>query len=202
MSIILHKGDIRSYLSDGATALPVPCVCWLGSSMSPFYADGDLAGTPGSFSPSVRRMRCSQAGQAVRRQDTAVRRHAPRLIRIMRAQKSVPFPGRTLDVLAPLHIEQQVIFSHCRQLHSLSGGGVGVGVGVGCPAIMISATLSLVPPAGGCGFATTDEDTNNANAKRPTSVFMHSFFRTKVTELAHSSGGTPHLILSLYINTE
>jgi hypothetical protein len=78
-------------------------------------------------------------------------------------------------------IEQHVKSSHCRQLHVLSGGGVGVGVEVRCTAIMIPATSQLVPPSVCCGFATTDEDTNNANAKRQTIVFMHAFFRPKVT---------------------
>jgi hypothetical protein len=35
--------------------------------MSPFYMEGDLAGTPVLFSPSVRRRRCSQVGQDVLR---------------------------------------------------------------------------------------------------------------------------------------
>jgi hypothetical protein len=56
MSIILYKGDIRSYLSDCVPAPPLPYVCWLGSSMSPFYPEGDLAGMLVSFSLSVRRM--------------------------------------------------------------------------------------------------------------------------------------------------
>jgi hypothetical protein len=72
--------------------------------MSPFHPDGDLAGTPGSFSPSVRRRRCSQAGGDVLRQEAAVLRYASRVIRIMRAQKFAPFPGRAPDVLARLHI--------------------------------------------------------------------------------------------------
>jgi hypothetical protein len=72
--------------------------------MSLFYPDGDLAGTPVLFSLSVRRQRGSQVGQDVLRQDTAVLRSAPRPIRTKRAQQSAPFSGRTLDVLAPLHI--------------------------------------------------------------------------------------------------
>ena len=72
--------------------------------MSPFYTEGDLAGTPVSFSPSVRRMRCSQVGRDVLRQDATVLRHAPRLIRIMRAQQLLRFPGIARDVLAPLQI--------------------------------------------------------------------------------------------------
>jgi hypothetical protein len=72
--------------------------------MSPFHPEGDLAGTSVSFSPSVRKMCCSQIGQDVLRQDAAVLRYAPRVIRTKRAQKSPPFSGRTLDVLAPLHV--------------------------------------------------------------------------------------------------
>jgi hypothetical protein len=76
--------------------------------MSPFYTEGDLAGTSVSFSPSVRRMRCSQVGRNVLRQDAAVRRYAARVIRTMRAQPSTRFPGMALDVLAPLHIIAQI----------------------------------------------------------------------------------------------
>jgi hypothetical protein len=49
-------------------------------------------------------MRCSQEGQDILRQDAAVLRHVPRLIRTMCAQQSVWFSGRTLDVLAPLQL--------------------------------------------------------------------------------------------------
>jgi hypothetical protein len=56
------------------------------------------------FAPSVRRPRCSQVGQDVRRQNAPVRRYAPRVIRTKRAQQSTQFPGITHDVLAPLHI--------------------------------------------------------------------------------------------------
>jgi len=72
--------------------------------MSPFYSEGDLAGTPVSFSPSVRRMRGSQAERDVLRQDAPVRRYAPRVIRTKRAQQSTRFPGMALHVLAPLQI--------------------------------------------------------------------------------------------------
>jgi len=72
--------------------------------MSSFYAEGDLAGTPVSFSPSVRKRRCSQVERAVLRQDAAVLRYAPRGIRTKRAQKPPRFSGRTLDVLAPLQL--------------------------------------------------------------------------------------------------
>jgi|SRR5262245_5658012 len=41
----------------------------------------------------------------VLRQDATVLRYAPRPIRTKRAQQSAPFSGRTLDVLAPLHVE-------------------------------------------------------------------------------------------------
>ena len=72
--------------------------------MSPFYTEGDLEGRYFSFSPSVRSRRRSQVERAVLRQDAAVRRYAPRVIRTMRAQKSAPFPGIAHDVLARLHI--------------------------------------------------------------------------------------------------
>jgi hypothetical protein len=62
MSIILHNHDLRSYFSDRDPASSLDCLGWCGASMSPFYTDGDLAGTLVSFSPSVRRRRCSQAG--------------------------------------------------------------------------------------------------------------------------------------------
>ena len=62
-------------------APPLPFVCWLGSSMSPFYTEGDLAGTPVSFSPSVRNMCCSQVGRDVLRQETAVLKYTSRGIR-------------------------------------------------------------------------------------------------------------------------
>jgi hypothetical protein len=73
-SIILHKGDIRSHVSDREPASSPDGLCWLGSLMSPFYVEGDLAGTPVSFSPSVRSMRGSQVGRDVLRQDAAVLR--------------------------------------------------------------------------------------------------------------------------------
>ena len=65
--MILYNGDIRSYLSDGAPAPPLPFVGWLGLSMSPFYIESDLRGMHASFSLSMRRMRCSQVGPDVRR---------------------------------------------------------------------------------------------------------------------------------------
>ena len=56
------------------------------------------------FSPSVRRRCGSQVGQNVLRQNAAVRRYVPRVIRTTRAQQSTQFPGIPRDVLAPLHI--------------------------------------------------------------------------------------------------
>jgi hypothetical protein len=41
-SIILHKGDIRSHVSDREPASSPDGLCWLGSLMSPFYVEGDL----------------------------------------------------------------------------------------------------------------------------------------------------------------
>jgi hypothetical protein len=70
--------------------------------MSQFYTEGDLKGTPVSFSPRVRRQRCSQVGRDVLRQDAAVLRCVPRAIRTTRAQLSTPFPGMARDVLARL----------------------------------------------------------------------------------------------------
>jgi hypothetical protein len=75
----------------------------LGERMSQLYP-GDLAGTPVSFSPSVRRRRCSQAENDVLRQDAAVRRYAPRVIRTMCAQKPARFPGIARDVRASLQL--------------------------------------------------------------------------------------------------
>ena len=51
-SIILHKGDIRSHVSDRESAPALRFLGWFGSSMSPLYTEGDLEGTPVSFSPS------------------------------------------------------------------------------------------------------------------------------------------------------
>jgi hypothetical protein len=104
MSVIPHKGDIRSHFLDREPASSLDFLGWRGAVMSPFYPEGDLAGTPVSFSPSVRRQRGSQVGQDVRRQNTTVRRYAPRVIRPKRAQKVPRFPGIARDVLAPLHI--------------------------------------------------------------------------------------------------
>jgi hypothetical protein len=56
MSMILDKGDIRSYFSDREPASSLDVLGWCRASMSPFYTEGDLAGTPVSFSPSVRRI--------------------------------------------------------------------------------------------------------------------------------------------------
>ena len=66
--------------------------------------EGDLQGTPVSFSPSVPRRRCPQVGQDVLRQDAAVLRSAPRIIRTMCAQKPAAFPGIARDVLAHLQL--------------------------------------------------------------------------------------------------
>jgi hypothetical protein len=71
MSRILHNGDIRSHFSDREPASSLDLLGQVGAAMSPFYADGDLAGTPVSFSPSVRKLRGSQVGWAVLRQDIA-----------------------------------------------------------------------------------------------------------------------------------
>jgi hypothetical protein len=56
MSMILHNRDIRSLLSDRDPASSLDVLGWVGASMSPFSTEGDLAGTPVSFSPSVRRI--------------------------------------------------------------------------------------------------------------------------------------------------
>jgi site-specific recombinase XerD len=72
--------------------------------MSPFYTEGDLEGSPVSFSPNVRRMRCSQVGRDVLRQDAAVRRYAHRVIRTTHAQQSTRFPGMARGVLAHLQL--------------------------------------------------------------------------------------------------
>jgi hypothetical protein len=107
MSMILHKGDIRSHVSDREPASSLDVLCWCGASMSPFYLEGDLAGTPVSFSPSVRSMRGSQVGRDVLRQDTAVLRYASRVILTKPAQKLTRFPGRAPDVLARLQVAVQ-----------------------------------------------------------------------------------------------
>lgn len=104
MSIILHNRDIRSRLSDREPASSLDVLGWIGVVMSPFYLDGDLAGTPGSFSPSVRNMRCSQVGYAVLRQEAVVLRYAPCLIRTKRAQQLALFSGMACDVLASLQL--------------------------------------------------------------------------------------------------
>ena len=74
LSMILHHRDRRSHVSDGEPALSLDCIGWVEASMSPFYIEGDLVGTPVSFSPSVRRERGSQVGCAVLRQEAAVLR--------------------------------------------------------------------------------------------------------------------------------
>ena len=56
MSMILHKGDIRSHFLERGPALSLDCLGWRGAVMSPFHPDGDLAGPPVSFSPSVRKI--------------------------------------------------------------------------------------------------------------------------------------------------
>jgi hypothetical protein len=89
----------------------------LGASMSPFYINGDLAGTSVSFSPSVRTMRGSQVGQDVLRQKAAVLRYVTRVTRSMRAQQSAPFPGRALDVLARLQVPTRGSRSICRKMY-------------------------------------------------------------------------------------
>jgi hypothetical protein len=85
MSIILHNRDIRSHVSDREPASSLHVLGWRGVSMSPFYPDGDLVGTSGLFSPSVRNMCCSQVEQDVLRQDAAVLRYASSVIRTKRA---------------------------------------------------------------------------------------------------------------------
>jgi hypothetical protein len=102
--MILHKGDIRSYLSDHNPASSLDVLGWRGAVMSPFYTEGDLERTPVLFSPSVRKMCCSQVGRAVLRQETAVRRYASRGIRTTCAQKALQFPGIARDVRAPLQL--------------------------------------------------------------------------------------------------
>jgi hypothetical protein len=57
MSIILYKGDSRSHFLEREPALPLDVLGWGGVVMLPFHIEGDQAGTPGSFSPSVRRNR-------------------------------------------------------------------------------------------------------------------------------------------------
>src|SRR5262245_24018874 len=69
-----------------------------------FYPEGDLTGTPVSFSPSVRKKRCSQVGRAVLRQDAAVLRYTPRVILTKPAQKLTPFSGTALHVRTHLHL--------------------------------------------------------------------------------------------------
>jgi hypothetical protein len=56
MSMILHNRDIRSHVADHEPASSLDLWGWVGVVMSPFYAEGDLAGTPVPFSPSVRNM--------------------------------------------------------------------------------------------------------------------------------------------------
>jgi hypothetical protein len=104
MSMILHNRDIRSYFLDQEPASSLDVLGWRGAVMSPFSADGDLAGTPVSFSLSVRNMCCSQVEQDVRRQDAAVLRSASSVIRTTRAQKFASFSGMARDVLAHLQI--------------------------------------------------------------------------------------------------
>jgi hypothetical protein len=67
MSTMLDKGDIRSHVSDRKPVSSLDCLCWCGASMSSFHPEGDLEGIPVLFSPSVRSMRCSQAGRDVLR---------------------------------------------------------------------------------------------------------------------------------------
>jgi hypothetical protein len=95
--------------------------------MSPFYPEGDLAGTPVSFSRSVRKRRCSQVGQDVLRQKATVLRYVPRVIRIMHAQKSAPFSRRAPDVLACLHlVDEAVLEARLRADTAFSQGGTDV----------------------------------------------------------------------------
>jgi hypothetical protein len=102
--MILHNRDIRSQVTDREPASSLDVLGWVGASMSPFYTEDDLEDTPVTFSPRVRRRRGSQVGRDVRRQDAAVRRYAPRVIRTTRAQKPAPFPGMARDVVAHLHL--------------------------------------------------------------------------------------------------
>ena len=88
---MLDKGDLRSHVLDDESASSLDVWGWRGAVMSPFYAEGDLADTPFSFSPSVRKKRCSQAGRDVLRQNAAVLRCASRVIRTMCAQQSAWF---------------------------------------------------------------------------------------------------------------
>jgi hypothetical protein len=84
--------------------------------MSPFYSEGNLAGTPVLFSLSVRRQRCSQVGGDVLRQDAVVLRFLPGVIRTKRAQKPTPFPGMAFDVLAPPQVGDGLANSSISQL--------------------------------------------------------------------------------------
>ena len=72
--------------------------------MSHLGTEDDLEGMPASFSPSVRRRRCSQVGWDVRRPEAAVLRSVPPVIRTMCTQKPASFPGIARDVLAPLQL--------------------------------------------------------------------------------------------------
>ncbi|HSF30000.1 MAG TPA: type II toxin-antitoxin system RelE/ParE family toxin [Candidatus Tectomicrobia bacterium] len=66
LSMILHHRDRRSHVSDGEPALSLDCIGWVEASMSPFDLDGDLAGTPVSFPPSVRsHLPHSQVGRSM-----------------------------------------------------------------------------------------------------------------------------------------
>jgi hypothetical protein len=79
-----------------------------------------------SFSLSVRSMRCSQVGPDVRRQDAAVLRYEPRVIRTKRAQKTAPFPGRAPDVLARLQLPFILLFVGQEVEHRLEAKDVAV----------------------------------------------------------------------------
>jgi hypothetical protein len=45
-SMILYKGDISSHVSDCAPASAQDFLGWFKAALSPFYPEGDLAGTP------------------------------------------------------------------------------------------------------------------------------------------------------------
>jgi hypothetical protein len=119
MSIIRDKGDIRSYFLDHEPASSLDVLGWCGAVMSPFHPDGDLAGTPVSFSLSVHKMCCSQVEPDVRRQEAAVLRYASSVIRTKRAQKFASFSGRASDVLAHLQVASVHVYVPARDCTTL-----------------------------------------------------------------------------------
>ena len=94
--------------------------------MSPFSPEGDLRGTPVLFSPSVRRMRCSQVRCDVLRQEAAILKYAPLVIRTLCAQKPAPFPGMACDVLTPLQLPLHDLPSNICDTTGQGAGELGV----------------------------------------------------------------------------